>query len=67
MTDALDPLPLHATVREAADEPARVPRHLAVDHDVDEVAGRWLRRARRPRTHEVPRQVNLAVVHVEPL
>jgi hypothetical protein len=39
MADALDPLPLRATVREAADEPARVPRHLVVDQDIDEVAG----------------------------
>jgi hypothetical protein len=44
-------------------------RHLAVDHDVDEIAGRRLRRARggEPHTREVPHQLNPGFVHAEAL
>jgi hypothetical protein len=39
-------------------------RHLAVDHDVDEIAGRRAQGG-EPHTREVPRQLNPAFVHVE--
>uniref|UniRef100_A0A8R7QGK4 Uncharacterized protein n=1 Tax=Triticum urartu TaxID=4572 RepID=A0A8R7QGK4_TRIUA len=44
-------------------------RHLAVDHDGDEVAGRRLGRAGggEPRAGEVPGEVDPAVVHMEAL